>query len=171
MTRIATVLFLLVLTSCASMTSFTNSGFMPGTGTDIIIEQKYVNDPSNKFSYTIAKESEDIYVSPYQMTIFKSAFDASLKENNIYKEDSEKKIDIVFTNYFMRGDTERHMLGIMAGVDNISTTVFIRDSTNNKPIGKIIVVSKNASGWGTTESLIRQHAQKISLYIRGEARE
>jgi hypothetical protein len=165
MTRIFYSLSLLFLTSCST---FINSGFMPLTGTEVLIEQEYLSNANDKFTYQISKQSKNIYISPDQMKLFKDSLESSLKENNLYNDESTKNIDIVFTKYFMRESSERLFAGILAGIDNISTTVLIRDSISKEPMGRVVIISQNGSAWGSTESLIKQHAEKIVEFLHNK---
>ena len=154
--------FLLVLiTGCS--TSFINSGALPGTGTKLIVDQSFYYDGSEYFSYDIVNGSK---VSEEGISIFKNRIEALLKQKSLYRENSNKVIEITFNNYYVRHGATRAMVGVMAGVDNITSTVVIKDKDNNKILGEFRVISKNATAWGSANSLIELHADKIIAYLK-----
>jgi hypothetical protein len=154
-----TFIFLLVLTTGCS-TALINSGALPGTGTTLIVDQSFYSEGSTYFSYDIVNGSK---VSEKGMSIFKNRIESQLKQKRLYKENSNIVIEITFDNYYMRPGAARALIGVMAGVDNITTTVVIKD--NNKIVGEFRVISKNATAWGSANSLIEQHADKIIAYL------
>ena len=155
--------FLLVLiTGCSG--SFIGSGVLPGTGTQLIVDQSFYYDGSEYFSYDIVDGSNQ--VSEKGMSIFKNRLESMLKQKSLYKENSNKVIEITFNNYYMRPGAARTMLGVTAGVDNITSTVVIKEKDNDKIVGRFRVISKNATAWSSASNLIEQHADKIISYLK-----
>ena len=60
--------FLLLISGCSG--SFIGSGVLPGTGTEIIVDQGFVNDGSKNFSYEIIDVTYQ--VSEEDKSIFKN---------------------------------------------------------------------------------------------------
>ena len=154
--------FLLVLiTGCSG--SFIGSGVLPGTGTELIVEQSFYYDGSEYFSYDIVDVSYQ--VSEEGKSIFKNRLESMLKQKSLYKENSNKVIEITFNNYYVRPGAARAMVGVMAGVDNITSTVVIKEKDNDKIVGEFRVISKNATALSSAGNLIEQHADKIIAYL------
>ena len=121
--------FLLVLiTGCSG--SFIGSGVLPGTGTELIVDQSFYYDGSEYFSYDIVDGSNQ--VSEKVMSIFKNRLESMLKQKSLYKENSNKVIEITFNDYYIRSGAARTLLGVTAGVDRITSTVVIKDKDNDK---------------------------------------
>ena len=155
--------FLLVLiTGCSG--SFIGSGVLPGTGTELIVEQSFYYDGSEYFSYDIVDVSYQ--VSEEGKSIFKNRLESMLKQKSLYKENSSKVIEITFNDYYIRSGAARTMLGVAAGVDRITSTVVIKDKDNDKILGRYRVISKNATAWSKSSNLIEQHADKIISYLK-----
>ena len=153
--------FVVLTTGCSG--SFIGSGVLPGTGTQLIVSQSFYYDSSYNFSYDIVDGSK---VSEKGMSIFKNRLESELKQKSLYKENSNKVIEITFNNYYMRHGAARHLAGVMAGVDNITSTVVIKEKDNDKIVGEFRVISKNATAWSSAGNLIEQHADKIIAYLK-----
>lgn len=74
---------------------------------------------------------------------------------------SSKIIEVTVINYSMRPGAARALAGIMAGTDNIKSTVKIKDSVTHHVLAEFVVESKNPTAWGTSKGLIEDHADKI----------
>ena len=70
-------------------------------------------------------------------------------------------IEITFNNYYVRPGAARALVGVMAGVDNITSTVVIKEKDNDKIVGEFRVISKNATAWSSARDLIEQHVDVI----------
>jgi hypothetical protein len=53
------------------------------------------------------------------------------------------------------------MVGVMAGTDNIKSTIKVKDQETGKALSEFTVESKNPTAWGTARGLIEQHADEI----------
>ena len=152
---------LLLISGCSG--SFIGSGVLPGTGTELIVDQGFVNDGSKNFSYEIIDVAYQ--VSEEDKSIFKNRLELLLNEKLLYKENSNKVIEITFNNYNMRSGVSRAMLGVAGGIDRITTTVIIKEKDSGKILGKSRVMSKNATAWSSSNNSIEQHVYKIVSYI------
>ena len=151
--------FVVLTTGCSS--SFIGSGVLPGTGTESIVSQSF--NISNYFSYDIVDGS---MVSEKGMSIFKNRLASELKQKSLYNGNSNKVIEITFNNYYVRPGAARALVGVMAGVDNITSTIIIKEKDNDKIVGEFRVISKNATAWSSAGNLIEQHADKIIAYLK-----
>lgn len=118
----------------------------------------YTLNQSDSFSYDIIEKAK---VSPEGMSIFKTRLDFQLEALGLSKLNPNKIVEITFNNYYIRHGAVRALVGIMAGADNITTEVTIKDKSTGAVLGKFKVVSKNPSADGTARGLIEQHADKI----------
>jgi Domain of unknown function (DUF4410) len=83
---------------------------------------------------------------------------------------SARTLEVVVTNYSLRHGAARAMLGILAGTDNLQSTVTIKDQTTGNTLSEFVVESKNPSAWGTSRGLIEEHADKIVETLKGGKR-
>lgn len=74
---------------------------------------------------------------------------------------SLRTVEVNVTNYYMRHGAARALVGVLAGVDNIQSTVQVKDSKTGKVLSEFKVESKNPSAMGSAKGLIEQHADKI----------
>ena len=141
--------------------------FMIGCyGTNLKINQKYMYASSDTFSYEIIEEAK---VSEEGMAIFKIRLESNLNALKLISEEkgtSNKLIEITFNNYYMRHGAARSLVGVMAGVDNITSTVLIKDKDSGTIVGEFQVVSENPTAVMTARALIEDHADRIANYIK-----
>lgn len=141
--------------------------FMIGCyGTNLTIHQKYIYASSDTFSYEIIEEAK---LSEEGMAIFKMRLESKLKVLKLISEEkgtSNKLIEITFNNYYMRHGAARALAGVMTGVDNITSTVLIKDKDSDTIVGKFQVVSENPTAVISARALIEEHADKIANYIK-----
>ncbi|WP_299010089.1 DUF4410 domain-containing protein [uncultured Shewanella sp.] len=148
---ISVVLLMVCVTGCA--------------GTRLSVLKDYHYQETTLFSYEIIDEAN---VTEKGMQIFKTQFDENLKKLQLVNEASDKVIEVTFTHYYMRHGASRALLGAMAGSDNITSQVLIKDKNTGDVLAELKVVSKNPTAFGSVQGLIKQHADKITDYIRGE---
>lgn len=132
-------------------------------GTNLEVSQSYTADQSDSFSYNIIETDE---VSEEGMSIFKTRLDSEFSSLGLSNSDPNKIVEIDFKNYYMRHGAARALVGVMAGSDNITTDVIIKDKSTGAVLGSFQVVSKNPTATGTSRGLIEQHADKIATYIK-----
>jgi len=151
----------LFLTSCA--TSFINSGVLPGTGTELTILEEFQSKGMEKFSYELI----DSYKIPeIERGVFENRLETTLTEKNIFGANSNLVLEILFEEYYMRDASSRLMGGILVGIDNITTLVIIKNKESGQVLGRFKAISKNATAWGSKNSLIEQHADKIASFLQ-----
>ena len=132
-------------------------------GTNVTVNKQYNYVSTDTFKYNIIDNAN---VTAQGMDIFKGRLKSKLDEQSLLSNNSNKIIEITFTNYYMRHGATRSLAGIMAGSDNITTTVLIKDKANGKVVGEIVVISKNPTAVGTAQGLIEGHADKIVSFIK-----
>ncbi|GAA5218971.1 DUF4410 domain-containing protein [Corallincola platygyrae] len=139
--------------------------FLAGcAGTKVVVEQAYVLNHSDKFEREIIDHAN---VTDKGMEIFETRLDSQLSQlGDSSANEATREVEITFTKYYMRHGAARALAGIMAGSDNITSTVVIKDSKDGKVLGKITVVSENPTATGSAKGLIEQHADKIISFIR-----
>jgi hypothetical protein len=76
-----------------------------------------------------------------------------------------RTIEVTVTKYYVRNGAVRAMVGIMAGADDIRSTVKVKDSAG-KVLSEYSVESKNPTAWGTSKGLLETHADKIVAILQ-----
>lgn len=132
-------------------------------GTSMQVSEPYTYNNADTFSYNIVEQDN---VTPQGMSIFKGRLDLKMKELGLLSEDNNKEVEVVFTNYYMRHGATRALLGIMAGSDNVTTKILIKDAETGSVDSEFEVVSKNPTAVGRSKRLLQRHAEKIANYIK-----
>lgn len=83
---------------------------------------------------------------------------------------SARIVEVVVTNYSLRHGAARAMLGILAGTDNLQSSVKIKDQVTGRALSEFVVESTNPSAWGTSQGLLQQHADQIVETLKGGKR-
>tara|TARA_E500000178_G_C16666315_1_gene592996 strand:+ start:123 stop:614 length:492 start_codon:yes stop_codon:yes gene_type:complete len=155
------ILLSLFLSSCT--TTFINSGTLPGTGTELTTLEEFQPKGTEKFSY----ELKDWYkITKTERGVFENRLETMLIEKNIFGASSDLVLEITFEEYFVRDASSRLLAGVLAGIDNITTSVIIKNKENGEVLGRFKAISKNATAWGSKNSLIEQHADKIVSFLQ-----
>jgi len=146
--RIAVSLALVLLCGCV------------GTNVNVLEGYSYATD--DKFTFEIVDRAN---VTSKGMSIFEAQLNERKKEIVIDDSNPNRRVTIVFTNYYMRPGAARALVGVMAGADNITSTTTITAVPGGETLGEVQLVSKNPTATSSARSLIEQHANKIVDYI------
>lgn len=160
--KFISLLFLtILLTSCA--TSIANSAVSPGGGTKITTLNEFQLTGSEKFSYKLIELNK---IPEIEKGIFESRLKTKLREIDIFGADSNLVLEITFEEYYIRDAAARLTVGILAGVDNITTSVVIKNKENEQELGRFEAISRNATIIGSKNDFIEQHADKIASFLQ-----
>jgi hypothetical protein len=128
-----------------------------------------VHDPFDEktekqmIAFSVATEDE---VPQKALDIFTDRLGQRLNELKSYAVTGNEdiKMDIVFTNYYMRHGAVRFLIGVLAGADSIVTKVRLADAKTGVVLSEYTVESTNPTATSTSARLIRQHADKVARY-------
>jgi hypothetical protein len=132
-------------------------------GTSLQVQRSYVYDQSDTFSYEIIDNAN---VTTKGMSIFKDRLNSQFNKMGLSNTKPNKIVEITFSNYHMRPGASRALVGIMAGADNITSMVTIKEKGTNNIVGSFQVISKNPTATSSARGLIEQHADEIVNYIK-----
>lgn len=107
------------------------------------------------------------------MAILRERLTTQLSSSGLLASASDpqaRTVEVVVTNYYMRHGAARALVGIMAGVDNIQSTIKLKDKASDKVLWEFKVQSENPSAWGTSRGMIQDHADEIVSTLRGVKR-
>jgi len=132
-----------------------------GCATNSVMHSSRSVPDEQTYTYTIDR-AEDMSVAG--LDEFRKSLDAALVEANLRVQegatDVPANVTIAIDNYYMRHGAARALVGIMAGRDNIRSTVTVRKS-DGEQVALFEVESTNPTAWGTSAGLIEKHAQEI----------
>jgi hypothetical protein len=130
-------------------------------GTSATVKSQYHLVKSDKLELLLNTPPE---AKEEAVTIFKDRLMSRLSSNELLAgpgDTSSKTLEVTVTHYYMRPGAARALVGLMAGVDNIESTVTIKDRVSGNTLSEYTVESSNPSAWGTSRGLIEDHADEI----------
>lgn len=80
--------------------------------------------------------------------------------------DSQHRIQVTLSHYYVRSNAARFWAGIMAGRDKVMSTVQVTDASGNE-VGRFDVESFNGTAVGSRETLLIEHADEIVARLTG----
>jgi hypothetical protein len=135
-------------------------------GTALRAGQAYQAPAGQKYKYEIVNKAQ---VPDEGMGIFQERLRSQLVGSGMLAgndDPSARSVQITIGNYYMRHGATRALVGIMAGVDNMSSTIAVRDASAGKTLTSFDVESKNPTAWGTSRGMIEDHADKIVEFLK-----
>lgn len=136
-------------------------------GTSATIQSEYRVAPGEKLKLQLNTPPT---ASEEGVGILRERLNSQLDANGLLAASgagTNRAIEVNVTNYYMRHGAARALVGIMAGSDNIQSTVKIKDLASGKVLSEFKVESKNPSAWGSSKGLIQNHADKIVATLKG----
>jgi len=135
-------------------------------GTSMRVQTEYRPVAGEKFRYEIVNMAS---MSEEALVIMRLRLDGELANKGLLatgSQESGRKAEVVINNYYMRHGAARSLVGVMAGADNITSTVKVKDGKTNAVLGEFVVESKNPTAFGTSRGLIEGHADLIARYLQ-----
>ncbi len=135
-------------------------------GTSALVKTPYKMVQGEQFNLQLNKTDN---ISAEGLSILQNRLNDQLTANSLLAGNNTAKrtVEVTITNYYMRHGAARALAGIMAGVDNIKSTVKVKDAATGQVLSEFNVESKNPTAWGTSKGLIEQHADKIVAILKG----
>ena len=141
-----------------------------GCTTSAKVQSEYKLAQGEKFSFLITAPTE---VSAEARQIFNERLTSQLTGSGLLAASSDasaRSLEIAVTNYNMRHGAARALLGIMAGSDNMQSTIKVKDRGTGAVLSEFSIESKNSTAWGTSRGMIEDHADKIVETLKGGKR-
>jgi hypothetical protein len=135
-------------------------------GTGLRVQTAYQPAPGDKLSYAVVPK---VQVSEEALSILRQELDSQLRGGGLLAAnpaEARKNVEISITNYYMRHGAARALVGVMAGADNMQSSVQVRDTKSQALVGEFSVESKNPTAMGTSRGMIVEHANQIVKYLR-----
>ena len=130
----------------------------------------YHADRNLMITYSFSAK-ESVKVPTEVLETMRNQIKSGLSDQNLLatkNEDRFLQANILITEYRMRPDAARLLVGIAAGCDTIKTEVIISDSRDEKTVGKSEFKSKECAAWGVSSQVIKAHTKKIVDYLSGK---
>ena len=147
------------------------SAFLAGcAGTSAIVQSEYRLAQGEKLKLQLSAPPT---ASEEGMAILRERLTTQLSSNALLagaSDTSSRTVEVTVTNYSMRHGATRALVGIMAGADNVQSTVKVKDFSTGKILSEFNVESKNPSAWGTSRGMLEEHADKIVETLKSAKR-
>ena len=144
--------------------------FLSGCGAKSNVIQKYQPEKNTKLKYSLLATPQ-VEVPDAVLDTMRSQVQESLSARNLLTKKGDvkyNKADILITEYRMRPDAARLLVGIMAGCDTFKSKVTVVDSNAGKVVGESEFESKECAAWGVSAQVIEAHINKITDYLSGD---
>lgn len=139
-------------------------------GTSATIQSDYKLAPNEKLDLNLIPPTG---ASEEGIAILRERLTTQLSSSGLLAPASDlraRTLEVIVTNYYMRHGATRALLGIMAGADNIQSTIKLKDKATDKVLWEFKVESKNPTAMGTSRGMIQNHADEIVSSLRGVKR-
>jgi hypothetical protein len=146
----------------------TGCGGLGGVKSNVILP--YHADRNLTINYSLSAK-ELVEVPAEVLETMRSQIKAGLSDRNLLAtkdEDKFLKADILITEYRMRPNAARLLVGIMAACDTIKSKVTVVDSSNEINVGQVVFESSVCEAWGVSAQVIEAHTKKIVDYLSGK---
>ncbi len=140
---------------------------MTGCGSSTKVIKPYQANSKDKLYVSVTKTNTATVPNDVLRTIEKQV-KVDLAEKNLLAANinqSSQKVKIVISSYRMRPDAARLTVGIMAGCDNINSTVIVTNRKTNKIVGESKVDIKECAAWGVSSQVIASYSKGVSKYL------
>ena len=147
--RLAVLLASLLLTACA--------------GTSVSVQKPYEPSARSKVSYAVKTTAK---VTDNGLQIFRERLEERLRTEQLLGDSSAvRTVEIDIVSYRVRHGATRALVGVMAGADNVRSSILIKDTQTGSVVGQFAVESKNPTATSSARLLIEGHADAIVDYI------
>jgi len=154
----------------ATLLIVSNSLLVGCAGTSATVKSEYRLVQGEKVKLQLSTPST---ASEEGVSIFRDRLTSQLSSRGLLagaSDGSNRTLEVTVNNYYMRHGAARAMVGIMAGTDNIQSTIKVKDQATGKALSEFTVESKNPTAWGTARGLIEEHADEIVATLTGAKR-
>ena len=132
-------------------------------GTKVIVDRPLEGKHLGKLAYQLISDVE------IEASDFESLDNLIIDQlsGNLANSSSQAitNVKVTVREFRMRSDAARFLVGIFAGTDNILSEVSVTDNGTGKEIANFTVKSLNDSAWGSSASLLSDHAEEIASYL------
>lgn len=144
------------------------STFLIGcASTKSTVSKDYQPSKSSPLSLTI-KKNPNVNIPSVQYDLLESQIRDGLTSNGLLaskEDDSSHSVEIYIHNFKMRDDVDRLVVGIIAGCDNISSTVIVTDKHTKKEIGNSSISIEECAAWGVASQVIKKYTNGVIAFL------
>lgn len=134
---------------------------------DSKVSKAYVQGNSSPLSISF-KQDARVSIPSEQKQLLENQIREGLSQNGLLASDENDSRHSVIVNihtFRMRDDAARLAVGIMAGCDNIGSTVIVTDKITGKEIGNAKISIKECAAWGIASQVITKYTDGVVAYL------
>ena len=131
------------------------------------VVKRYISSDESKISITIIKDVS-VSVPDNQYQLIEDNITDGLKKNGLLasnQETSKHSAVVTLHSFRIRDDAARLAVGILAGCDNIISTVTVMDKLTNDEIGKSKISINECAAWGVSDQVITKYTNGVVEYL------
>ena len=128
--------------------------------------EPYTSSKDRKLSFVIEKNS-NINIPNEQFSLMESVIKQGLEKNSLLSVEgnSNHSVKIDITEYRMRKDAARLIVGIAAGCDKVNSVVTVVDNETGEEIGKSNVRINECASWGVAAQVVTKYANAVVKFL------
>ncbi len=153
MKKISTlVLTMAVLSGCAT--------------TKLSVIELYKPNKDEKLTFTIEKGT-NVNIPSVQLSLMESVIKRGLQDNSLLAAEgnSNHSAKINITEYRMRDDAARLIVGILAGCDKVNSVVTVVNNETGEELGKSNIRINECAAWGVAEQVVTKYANGVVKFL------
>ena len=126
-------------------------------------------EPTTKQKLALSIEKGTAVAIPEdQYALLESQIKSGLTHQNLLSPDGEisrHSATVKIHSFYLRDDLARVAVGIMAGCDNIVSTVTVTDKLTNKTIGSSHISIEECAAWGVASQVITKYTEGVVAFL------
>jgi hypothetical protein len=127
---------------------------------------------ANQAKYTVDGIKSDVKDVPdHFLAAINGYLEGELKKQDLLAEagaGNPYKINIIVTDYRMRSNMSRVMLGALAGKDGVESHVTVMDPVTGEVVGESTVSTFNVTAVEGMDDVAEMHAEEIAKFVSGD---
>ena len=131
------------------------------------VSKAYTSSKESQLSISVQKSS-DVSIPDEQYQLLESQIKNGLAANGLLasgEQNSQHSVTVEIHSFRMRDDAARLTVGIMAGCDNIVSTVVVTDKVTREELGRSQVSIKECAAWGVASQVIKKYTDGVVAYL------
>jgi len=135
--------------------------------TKSIVAIEYKPETKQKLALAIQK-SAAVTIPEEQYSLLETQIKSGLSQENLLVPDgdiSRHTVTVQIHSFYLREDAARLTVGILAGCDNINSTVTVTDKLTNEKIGSSNISIEECAAWGVASQVITKYTDGVIAYL------
>ena len=131
------------------------------------VAKAYVPSNESQLSLSVKKDS-GVSIPSEQGQLLENQIREGLSKNGLTVSNeinSQHSVIVIIHTFKMRADGARLFVGILAGCDDINSTVIVTDKLSGKEIGNAKISINECAAWGVASQVITKFTDGVVAYL------